>query len=416
MKIYKINDEKFKSIFVSYNFTMPVKDKSVFANNAVLGALMAKSSKEYSNQKEIEKYLNKLYGAYYDVNIDKYGDLYNLEFKIEYINRKFLPNKEDLSFSMLEFLKSMIYGPADWTEENIDREKKFICERINERKDEKLKYAVQRVEELLCKDEPYGNYLYGDIESVKKVDKKVLLDTYRDLINSNVTVIISGNLSGYEDIDKEITKIFEDKINNNNNSELSNLIINTRKNNNIEYEEVKEYQDTAQSVLAMGYKLEELSPDDFYAFSVYNAILGTTPSSKLFQNVREKASLAYTVRSKGYRFKNMLVIYAGINKENYSKALNLINEQVEAIKKGDISDIELNSAVDSLIADFKSINDSKRSIALFTFANILAFGSDNITLDDMIKKFSNITKDDVVEIAKKVELEKVFYIGGDTNE
>ena len=53
MKIYKINNEKFKSIYISYNFTMDVKEKELFSNNAVLGALMAKSSSKYNSQKEI---------------------------------------------------------------------------------------------------------------------------------------------------------------------------------------------------------------------------------------------------------------------------------------------------------------------------------------------------------------------------
>ena len=44
MRIYKINNSKFKSIYISYNFTMEVKDRSIFSNNAVLGALMAKTS------------------------------------------------------------------------------------------------------------------------------------------------------------------------------------------------------------------------------------------------------------------------------------------------------------------------------------------------------------------------------------
>ena len=107
MRIYKINNSKFKSIYISYNFTMEVKDRSIFSNNAVLGALMAKTSQKYKTQKDIEKYLNSLYGASYDVNVEKYGDLYNLEFKIEYINKAFLPNNEELVDDILSFLKEM---------------------------------------------------------------------------------------------------------------------------------------------------------------------------------------------------------------------------------------------------------------------------------------------------------------------
>ena len=334
MRIYKINNSKFKSIYISYNFTMEVKDRSIFSNNAVLGALMAKTSQKYKTQKDIEKYLNSLYGASYDVNVEKYGDLYNLEFKIEYINKAFLPNNEELVDDILSFLKEMIYNPADWSQDSIEREKSFILERINERKDEKLKYGVQRAEELLCKDEPFGAFLYGEKDTVENVNKEILKKAYSELIKSCVTVLISGNLDGYEDIDEKFKKVFETCEFSTN--KITDLVYNTKKQKVNKIEEVSEYQDTTQSVLSLGLRINNASIEDFYALNLYNAILGTTPSSKLFQNVREKESLAYTVRSRYYRFKDIIVIFAGINKENYNKAVEVINEQIDAIKNGDI--------------------------------------------------------------------------------
>lgn len=413
MKIYKINDNKFKSIYISYNFTMPVESNDIFSNNSVLGALMAKSSMKFPNQKEIERYLNGLYGASYDVNVEKFGDLYNLEFRAEVINKKFLPEKEDVLEDMLSFISSMIYEPADWTIENISREKEFILERINERKDEKLKYGVQKMEELLCGGEPFGNFLFGNVEDVLKIDKNILIDSYKKLICEPVTIIISGNLDGYDNIDELFNKYFKNKIKSN---DICALDYNTRKNNDIKFEEVKEEQDTTQSILSLGFKVIDSSMEDFYALNLYNAILGTTPSSKLFQNVREKESLAYTVRSRYYRFKSMLVIYAGINKENYTKAVDLIKEQIESMKKGEITTEEFISAKDSLMADLNEWKDSKVAMAKMVFSNIIAYNDSNITIDQMRENINKVTLEDVIRVANKVNLEKIFYLGGSTNE
>lgn len=413
MKIYKINDNKFKSIYISYNFTMPVESNDIFSNNSVLGALMAKSSMKFPNQKEIERYLNGLYGASYDVNVEKFGDLYNLEFRAEVINKKFLPEKEDVLEDMLSFISSMIYEPADWTIENISREKEFILERINERKDEKLKYGVQKMEELLCGGEPFGNFLFGNVEDVLKIDKNILIDSYKKLICEPVTIIISGNLDGYDNIDELFNKYFKNKIKSN---DICALDYNTRKNNDIKFEEVKEEQDTTQSILSLGFKVIDSSMEDFYALNLYNDILGTTPSSKLFQNVREKESLAYTVRSRYYRFKSMLVIYAGINKENYTKAVDLIKEQIESMKKGEITTEEFTSAKDSLMADLNEWKDSKVAMAKMVFSNIIAYNDSNITIDQMRENINKVTLEDVIRVANKVNLEKIFYLGGSTNE
>lgn len=413
MRVYKINNDKFKSIYISYNFTMEVKENSVFSNNAVLGALMAKSSRKYQTQKEIEKYLNSLYGANYDVNVEKYGDLYNLEFRIEYINKKFLPGNEDLLENILNFLKEMIYNPADWTDENIKREKEFILERINERKDEKLKYGVQRAEELLCKDEPFGVFLYGDQDNVQNVDKDVLKNAYSELLKSCVTVIISGNLEGYDNIEETFNEVFKNI--EFSSKEVTDLIYNTKRESDNKTEEVKEYQDTTQSVLSLGLRIKDCTIDDFYALNLYNAILGTTPSSKLFQNVREKESLAYTVRSRYYRFKDIIVIFAGINKENYQKAVDVIKEQIEAIKKGEISKVEFESAKDSLMADLLEWKDSKIAMAKMKFANIIAFKDADITVEDMRERMSRVTLEDVIRVANLVSVEKIFVLGGVDN-
>ena len=413
MKVYSINNEKFKSIYISYNFTLEVKNKNIYSYYAVLASLMAKSSKNYTTQKAIEKYLNSLYGSIFDVNVEKIGDLYNLEFRVEFINKKFLPNNEELSEKILSFLEEIIYNPYDWTEENLEREKTFIIERINERKDDKLKYGIQKAEELICKDEPFGTYLYGESEVVEKISLDDIKKAYKDLVNSCVTIIVSGNMNGYDKLINNIENKFGKHITSEKNVE--ELVYNTKLNNNNEYEEVKEFQDTTQSVLALGLKINDVSIDDFYALNLYNAILGTTPSSKLFQNVREKESLAYTVRSRYYRFKDILVIYAGINKENYQKTLDVINEQLEDMKSGKITEIEFRSAKDSLLSDLLEWKDSKVAMEKMVYSNLIAFKDSNITIENMREKINNVTMKDVIDVAKKVELKKVFLLGGEEN-
>lgn len=415
MNIYKVNNNKFKSIYISYNFTQEVNDTKIFSSYAVLASLMAKSSKSYPTQKDIEKYLNSLYGANFDVNIEKLGDLYNLEFRIEFVNKKFIPSKEELLEKILLFLKEMIYNPAQWTQDVFKREKDFILQRINERKDEKLKYGIQRAEELLCKDEPFGTYLYGEEDVVKNLSLKDIKDAYSTLINDSITVIVSGNLDGYDSIDSEIEKIFK-QYDKNFNTNIENLKYNIKRQENYKYEEVKEIQDTTQSVLSLGLRIKECTPKDFYVLNVYNAILGTTPSSKLFQNVREKESLAYTVRSRYYRFKDIIVIYAGINKENYEKALDVIKIQLEDMKKGNITDIEFKSARDSLLADLIEWKDSKVAMAKMKLSNLIAFKDADISIDQMREEIKNVKIEDVINISKKIEVEKVFLLGGEIDE
>ena len=413
--IYKINSEKFKSVYFSINFTMPVNKRQI-SENALLSAVLGKSNKKFKTQKEIQMYLYSLYGANFDIGIEKFGDLYNIEFRGECINKKYLPNNTDVVNEVLEFLYDAIYNPnvlnGAFDEEVVEREKDFILNKIREVKDDKLRYGIRKMEELMCKDEPFSTYVYGDEEDIYKITSSDLYKRYNEVIsNSCITFIISGNLLGYEDIEEKVNNIFNNKLVSKLN--YKDLIYNQKLNHNQEV--VEESQQTTQSVLSYGLRINNSNSNDFYKLSVYNALLGGTPSSKLFQNFREKESLAYTVRSRYYRFKDIIIIYAGIQKENYEKAKLVLENEINKIKDGEISDEEFEASKKSIISDLKEWNDSKIALSKMFISNLFSLKNDSLTLEQMVDKFEKVTKQDIIDIAGKITIEKIYFLGGENN-
>ena len=413
--IYKINSEKFKSIYFSINFTMPVNKRQI-SENALLSAVLGKSNKKFKTQKEIQMYLYSLYGANFDIGIEKFGDLYNIEFRGECINKKYLPNNTDVVNEVLEFLYDAIYNPnvlnGAFDEEVVEREKDFILNKIREVKDDKLRYGIRKMEELMCKDEPFSTYVYGDEDDIYNITSSDLYKRYNEVIsNSCITFIISGNLLGYEDIEEKVNNIFNNKL-------VSKLnykeLIYNQKLNHIQ-EVVEESQQTTQSVLSYGLRINNPNSNDFYKLSVYNALLGGTPSSKLFQNFREKESRAYTVRSRYYRFKDIIIIYAGIQKENYEKAKLVLENEINKIKDGEISDEEFEASKKSIISDLKEWNDSKIALSKMFISNLFSLKNDSLTLEQMVDKFEKVTKQDIIDIASKITIEKIYFLGGENN-
>ena len=413
--IYKINSEKFKSIYFSINFTMPVNKRQI-SENALLSAVLGKSNKKFKTQKEIQMYLYSLYGANFDIGIEKFGDLYNIEFRGECINKKYLPNNTDVVNEVLEFLYDAIYNPnvlnGAFDEEVVEREKDFILNKIREVKDDKLRYGIRKMEELMCKDEPFSTYVYGDEDDMYKITSSDLYKRYNEVIsNSCITFIISGNLLGYEDIEEKVNNIFNNKLVSKLN--YKELIYNRKLNHNQEV--VEESQQTTQSVLSYGLRINNPNSNDFYKLSVYNALLGGTPSSKLFQNFREKESLAYTVRSRYYRFKDIIIIYAGIQKENYEKAKLVLENEINKIKDGEISDEEFEASKKSIISDLKEWNDSKIALSKMFISNLFSLKNDSLTLEQMVDKFEKVTKQDIIDIAGKITIKKIYFLGGENN-
>ena len=417
INIQKINDKKFKSIYFSFNYTINANKKEM-TESAILASIMSKSSRKYNSQKQIEKYLGNLYNTLFDVNVEKIGDLYNIEFKLECINKKYLPDNIDVVSDALKFLYDMIYDQSikngRFDENLVNREKEYIKDKIKEQKDEKLKYGILKMEQILSKDEPFATSVFGDENQIDKITSNDIYNRYINVLNDScINILISGNLDGYDNIEEIVKNIFNEKINSSVNAKDLVYDKHIDDSNKKDINETYETQQTTQSVITFGMRIRNSTTDDFFALNVYNAILGSTPSSKLFQNFREKESLAYTVRSRYYRFKSIIIIYAGIQKKNYEKAKEVVEKQIKDMEDGNITDIEFNAAKDSLVSDLVEWNDSKMSLAKMLFVN--AFTNTNYTLNEMIEKIQKVSLQDVINVAKKITLEEIYLLGGEAD-
>ena len=163
--------------------------------------------------------------------------------------------------------------------------------------------------------------------------------------------------------------------------------------------------------LSLGFRVNiDVNTDDYYKMLVYNGILGGGVQSKLFQNVREKNSLAYYAFSRFDKIKTVMGISSGIEIENYQKALDTILEQVEDMKRGNISEYEYNTTLKTLENSLNSMKDEQAQMLDFNYTGILT--GNNRTLEEVIENMKKVTISDVVNIADKVELDTIYFMTG----
>ena len=141
---------------------------------------------------------------------------------------------------------------------------------------------------------------------------------------------------------------------------------------------------------------------------IYNSLLGGSANSKLFQNVREKASLAYTASSSYYRFKNNIFINCGIDIPNYQKALEIIKKQIEDMKNGDFTDEEIENAKNGIIASIKTIDDEQDTEITYYFGQELSGTKTN--LEEYIENIQKVNKADVLEVAKQISIDTIYFL------
>ena len=409
IKLHTIKTEKFKTNLIAIMLTTKLNRENV-TKNALIPAVLRRGTKNLTTQEEINKKLEEMYGASLDCGLDKTGDNQVLKFYIETVNDEFLPQEaENMLKTSLEKIFEFVFNPylenGCFKKEYVEQEKENIKQIIDGKIDNKARYSLDRCIEEMYKDKPYGLYKYGYVEDMKNINEKNLYEYYQQLINEcKIDIFVSGI------IDEETENI----INNNENiiklkdrepqyNEPEIIAKRTEKEN-----DVQESMDVTQGKLIIGMDLD--IDDDNLRFDVmiYNSIFGGSANSKLFQNVREKASLAYTASSSYYRLKNNIFINCGIEIKNYEKALEIIKQQIEDMKKGDFTDEEVENAKKGIIASIKTIDDEQDTEITYFFSQELSKSKCNI--EQYMQRISEVTKDKVVDVANKVSINTVYFL------
>ena len=406
IRLHKIKTNKYKTNLMSVFLTSKLSRDDI-TKKALILTVLRRGTNNLKTQEEISKKLEELYGASFDCGIDKLGDKHVLKFYVESLNEQYLYQKEDILSQSLNILFDIVFNPllenGAFKQEYIDEEKQNLRIIIEGQKDNKAAYATQRCIEEMYKEKPYGLYKYGYVEDLEKIDSKNLYETYLNLIKTcKIDIFVSG------DFDE---KTLEEKVKSNQQisklepRKVEYLDEESESSNTQEENIVRENMQISQGKLNIG--LDVLS-DNKSAVSVYNAILGGGANSKLFQNVREKASLAYSAGSIYIKPKSKIIIKTGIEHKNYDKALQIIKEQIDDMKNGKFSDEDIQHAKELIIASFKAMQDEQDSEISFYFGREIQKESKDI--DKQIKEVSEVTKQNIVDVANKIKINTIFFL------
>lgn len=409
IKLHKIQTEKFKTNLIAVMLTTKI-DRENVTKNALIPAVLRRGTASLNTLEEINKKLEEMYGAGLDCGLDKTGDNQILKFYIETINDEFLQqNDENMLKEALENIFELIFNPylenGGFKKEYVIQEKENLKQIIEGKIDNKARYSLDRCIEEMYKDEPYGLYKYGYIEDLDNINENNLYEYYKKLINQcKIDIFVSGIL------DNDVKGIIE------NNENIKKLEEREPEYNRIKTEAkmsenenaVQETMDVTQGKLIIGLDLDFDNEDLRYDTMIYNSMLGGSANSKLFQNVREKASLAYTAGSSYYRFKNNIFINCGIEIGNYDKALEIIKQQIEDMRNGDFTDEEVENAKQGIIAAIKSIDDEQDTEIAYFFGQELS--KIQLNIDEYMERIAKVNKQNVVDIANKVSVNTVYFL------
>ena len=405
-----IPSKQFKTTRIFISFVKNIESKKELAERALLANYLEMCSQNYPTQIDIARKLSQMYGASFGSSVDRRGNYQLINFSIDYIEGKYLVGNEDLLSEVIEFLKEIIFNPLkvgenkNFDEETFTRQKNNTITYLKSIKEDKQAYATAKLRKLYFDNEIQQVPSFGESEDVEKLTISDLMDAYQKMLNTDrVEIMISGDVNTDEVVNKFSVLPFKAR-------NISRVSMSYTQEIKQEIVTQIDEEPLSQSKFDMAFRLPVVYRGDLhYAALVFNSLFGGSALSLLFTVVREKMSMAYYANSNFDPFRQLLVVQTGISYTNKDKVQELILEQLERLRKGDFEDELLEQNKNNLISSYISRLDSQTSALLR--AQSAALTGINVTVEEWLDNLQSVTKDDVMKVAKMVELQATYMLG-----
>jgi predicted Zn-dependent peptidase len=405
-KLHVVRTDKYKTNTLVLKMKAALTKEDV-TYRALLPYVLQSNTSKYPTTPELRSYLDDLYGAGFYVDVAKKGEYQIISFTIDIVNEKFLSDSTPLLEKAFGLLSEVIFNPKKngeaFDSKTVSNEIRSLKQRIQSISDDKMRYSATRLVEEMCKNEPYALEASGNLQDLETITPESLFAYYKKMLSEDeIDLYVIGDIDGSE------VEALADKYVSLQEREPVRLPRETGK--AVEKEkEIIENSDVKQGKLNIGYRTQVAYGDpDYYALQLFNGIFGGFSHSKLFINVREKASLAYYAASRLESHKGLLMVMAGIENANYKQALDIIHAQMKEMKQGNFSDEELAQTKAVVKNQLLETIDVSRGLVEILYHNVIS-GQD-ISLDEWFAKTERTTKEEIIAVGQKIQLDTIYFL------
>ncbi|MGL4971814.1 MAG: EF-P 5-aminopentanol modification-associated protein YfmF [Culicoidibacterales bacterium] len=404
--VHLIQTTKFKTVAMQLRFQNKL-DQATVAQRGLLPFVLRSASAQYPSSAAIQQQLEYLYGASLHVGVEKKGNVHTQYFNVSCVNDKFLPNNQQVLTDLFAFLSEILYAPkqvaGSFDPQIVEQEKRLLIDKIRGIYDDKLQYSLMRLVEVMGEGEPFAIRAYGTAEAVAAITPEQLMQAYELMLQEDeFELYIVGDIS-VEQVEKLVAQYLRP---------TAGMHFDPRAKSTKVIGEVKrvtEMQAVTQAKLILGYRTQTYFGDaDFFALRVMNGILGGYSHSKLFLNVREKASLCYFAASRIDGNAGIMYLYSGLDHHKVEEAEQLIIEQIDAMKAGDFTEQDLAMTKLAMKNDILEILDSATGMMSF-YASINEMGVD-WSVEQWLQAIDAVTFEQVTSVAQRVQADTTFVL------
>jgi predicted Zn-dependent peptidase len=407
---------KWKTLSIDVFCKVPLKRETV-TEIAMVPRMARRGTTKLPTLRDLSKHLEEMYGAGLGAEASKVGPAQALRFGIDLPSPAFLDAGTHGPLGGINLGKAMSFiwdvATRPYLENGAYPADRFNIEREEQRRDilsiinHRPRYAMIRLVEELSRGSDSALPSWGVLEDLPKLDPRRTWETWAGILATCPVSIyaIGEGAAGLGEILQRVSLDFPKP-----RSEQAVTRLDTTP--PAPPEKLIEAEDSLpgeQTVLCMAYHTGITDKDPLLAASImYDGILGGFPHSKLFVNVRERHGMAYFADSSLNTWRGMVVATAGITDVNRRKVMDLVSEQVEAMKRGQISDDEMDNTRSGLIRRYRSESDSQSALVRRFLTQEIMGGP--ATEEELVSRIEQVTRDDIVSVAEKTELKGVYAL------
>lgn len=414
MRIHVLPTKRFKTFAISLYAGIPLAEDTVTAT-ALTPFVLRRGTQSYPETRQFREQLEQMYGAGFGFDVYKRGNYQMVQFRMDTINDSFVKNEGSLLEASFAFLGEVVTRPTledgRFRSSYVQAEKENVRKKLDSIVNDKIRYASERCIEEMCRNEPYRLHPLGQRKDLDQITPESLYSSYQQWLNTaSMDLYVVGDTS-LEEVQELVDRHFVFDTS-------SNDVTYKQENSTRKAEEARtvvEKMEVSQGKLNLGLRTSITYADEQYAAALmYNGILGGYPHSKLFMNVREKESLAYYASSRYDGHKGIGTIQSGIEIQNYEKALEIIKKQLEEMRAGNISDLEMSQTKAMIRNLLLEIDDSAFEMIAYDFNR--QFSGKDRPRAELLQQVEAIRIEDVKAAAATFELDTIYFLKGQKEE
>ena len=406
--LHFIQSEKFKTNKIKVRFSAPMSEKTI-AGRVLTASMLETSNALYPTSQAFREKLANLYGANYSTSLSRRGLVHYLDINLSFVRDQFLSRKNMLADEILDFLKASLFFPLSngqaFDTKTFEIEKRNVLTDLEAEIENHFYHAHRELNNLFYDLPEMRIPRVGTIELVEKETAETSFAAFQQMLNQDqIDFFFIGDFNEIAVREKIQEFQFSER--------EQPLQLSYQQNYSNITREKLEQRDVHQSIVELAYHFSSQYGDSGHLpLIVLNGLLGGFAHSKLFVNVREKESLAYTISSNFDIFSGLMRIYAGIDRANRTKTVSLINRQILDLKRGHFTDEELEQTKNMLKNSILLAQDRQNTLIERAYMSSV-LGKKFLSLEAWLKALENVSKADLIEAAQQLKLQAIYFMEG----